>query len=181
MMRALPASTAAKAPPGYVSDVKGGGKDYKLYVHSYLGYGLMAGRIGVLKTAADAGLACMPTGFEGKYRYKDAEADASGSLKGPDAKSPVFSKCSALTAKSLKLPPPAGETPCPTEHAPCSFNGEWGSGLLADSAGFHLMSFAAERARQIKAAKMGGLRGRGKGMGSVTLADIKQYGNKACK
>ena len=172
MMRALPVSNAAKAPPGYISDVKGGGKEYKLYVHSYLGYGLMAGRLGVLKAADDAAVACMPTGFEGKYKYKDGKADATGSA----TNSPVFTKCSALAAKSLKL-----SEPCPTGRSPCSFNGEWSSGLRADSAGFHLMSFAAERARQTKAAKMGGLRGRGKGMGTTTLADIRTQGNKACK
>jgi apyrase len=49
MMRALPDAFAKNAPEGYLTKVKGGGKEYDLYVHSYDGYGLMAGRVGVLK------------------------------------------------------------------------------------------------------------------------------------
>lgn len=47
---ALPPRAAEEAPPGYVRrlSVAGGGK-YSVYVHSYLGYGLMAGRSAVLK------------------------------------------------------------------------------------------------------------------------------------
>ena len=40
---------ASEAPPGYVRALAGGGKRYSVYVHSYLGFGLMAGRSAVLR------------------------------------------------------------------------------------------------------------------------------------
>jgi apyrase len=167
MMRALPTSFAKSAPEGYLSKVSGGGKDYNLYVHSWDGYGLMAGRVGALKQSESAAAACMPTGFAGKYEYKKAEVDATAGPTGP-----VFPKCSATVAASLQL-----EKACPNE--PCSFDGVWSSGMLSDTANFHLMSFAAEKSRMIGAAKMGGLRGNG--MGTTTLKQIREAGTKACK
>ena len=62
---ALSTHAAEEAPPGYVRrlSVAGGGK-YSVYVHSYLGYGLMAGRSAVLK-AGDRVAAALHGGASG--------------------------------------------------------------------------------------------------------------------
>lgn len=55
MARALHQNDAAAAPKGYVRQLRGGGASYHVYVHSYLGYGLMAARAAVLHSAGARG------------------------------------------------------------------------------------------------------------------------------
>lgn len=61
---------AAKAPAGYVRPLHGNGRVYDVYVHSYLGYGLMAGRAAVLALAGGKAQACVtaPGGINYSYR-----------------------------------------------------------------------------------------------------------------
>ena len=44
--------------------MKGGGQTYHVYVHSHLGYGLMAARAAVLGKAEGGASPCVPAGHE---------------------------------------------------------------------------------------------------------------------
>ena len=63
-------AAAAGAPPGYVQKVRAGDRAYNVYVHSYLGHGLMAGRAGVLDSTHPspgrerAESPCVPSGYD---------------------------------------------------------------------------------------------------------------------
>jgi apyrase len=77
MMRALQETSSSKTfPEGYTVSSEGGaqwggGYYYDLYVHSFLGWGLMAGRMAVLSLKADAHKKCILPGMVGEYTYKD--------------------------------------------------------------------------------------------------------------
>lgn len=67
---ALTDAAAAKAPKEYLAKLRSSGKALNVYVHSYLGYGLMAGRAKVLEAhAAGTPHACVPSGSASKYVY----------------------------------------------------------------------------------------------------------------
>jgi apyrase len=76
MMRALQeTSSSASFPEGYTVSSEGGaqwggGYYYDLYVHSFLGWGLMAGRMAVLEFKPEAQKICILPGVVGKYSYK---------------------------------------------------------------------------------------------------------------
>lgn len=95
---ALPEADAASTPAEYVVRLRSGGKPLSVYVHSYLGHGLMAGRAKVL----DAGdkerpHACMPTGATTKYTYAGKDHPF---LSTPSGDHP---KCVADAVKALEL------------------------------------------------------------------------------
>jgi len=55
LAHALPPAAAAAALEGYVSVLSCGGRAHHVYVHSYLGYGLMAARAAVPKQEGGVG------------------------------------------------------------------------------------------------------------------------------
>ena len=109
------------SPPGYVESVSGGGRSYDLYVHSFLGYGLLAARMAVLKATADAPGACLPSGFKGAYQYGDASLAVAG--RGTAS----FGSCRNAVKAALKQ-----DKPCDDDIAPaveCPVDGQWVGGL----------------------------------------------------
>lgn len=63
----------------YVVQLHGGGKTFNVYVHSYLGYGLMAGRAKLID-AGEKGKphSCIHEGAAGTYAYAGKEYTFSG-------------------------------------------------------------------------------------------------------
>ena len=67
---ALKPEDARSAPDGYLTQLSGGGRTYSVYVHSYLGFGLMAGRAAVLAwEETKAANPCVPSQHSGTYEY----------------------------------------------------------------------------------------------------------------
>eukprot|EP00976_Prorocentrum_cordatum_P098964 1191626-Prorocentrum_minimum.AAC.7 len=134
---ALPQNTAASAPRGYVRALRGGGAHYHVYVHSHLGYGLMAGRAAILE--AD-GKACLPAGANGTYAYGGKKYAASAGEASSD-----LSGCeTAVTAmmnedKSCSEETPKGE---------CGFNGVWTGGGGDGKKAVYVSSYFFDRAEQ---------------------------------
>ena len=116
---ALSSHAAEEAPPGYVRrlSVAGGGK-YSVYVHSYLGYGLMAGRSAVLK-AGDRVAAALHGGASG------ADATLTGHPCVPEAPCGGGGGSSSSSADGRKekagtdTPPPT-PTACAYKYGPAT-------------------------------------------------------------
>ena len=138
---ALSPAAAQAAPEGYVREMRGGGATYGVYVHSYLGFGLMAARAATLsapdaKAKAVAGHACVPNGHKGSYKYHDEELPAVGREAGSD-----HAGCAEAVVSVLKL-----DAHCPA--APCAFAGSWSGGGGAGARAFHVCSYFFDRAQQ---------------------------------
>ena len=120
---ALSDAAAAGAPPGYVQKVRAGDRAYNVYVHSYLGHGLMAGRAGVLDSTHPspgrerAESPCVPSGYDKAYVYAGKEHAAAGGAAPRGAE-----LCAADVRLSLLR-----EKPCEVE-GQCSFGGAWSGG-----------------------------------------------------
>lgn len=100
---ALTDKAAEEAPEEYVVKLRSGGKQLNVYVHSYLGYGLMAGRAKVLEAGAGAGEhACMAAGSLTKYPYAGKDYPFTA------AKVPVLAKCAETEFKALDVQKPCG-------------------------------------------------------------------------
>ena len=136
---ALGPGAAAGAPAGYVRALAAPGRGYDVYVHSYLGYGLMAARDAVLaahdeKEGAGGGKGggghpCVPTApcdaappppdtpsCAFKYGARTHDLAAAGG-----ATPPHFGTCAALVAGIM----PKGDCPPARPPTQCSFKGAW--------------------------------------------------------
>lgn len=133
---ALTDAQAKAAPdPLYVTKLKGGGKEYSVYVHSYLGYGLMAGRAAVLAwEEARAANPCVPTDHSGVFEYGGQTYDLVPHPEGASAAS-----CAKLVRLVLKQ-----NEPCGAEQTQCSFAGAWGGGHAPKA--FYVSSYFWDRA-----------------------------------
>ena len=69
LAHAVSAAEAASAPAGYLRVLSGGGKAYHVYVHSYLGFGLMAARAALLGAHSAGSHPCLPAGASVSYAY----------------------------------------------------------------------------------------------------------------
>jgi apyrase len=91
---ALSKAEAAAAPEGYVTRLSAGGKDYDVYVHSYLGYGLMAARAKVIEVHGGGG-GGGDSGSSGSSG--SSSGTGSGSQADEDESHPCFARGTELT------------------------------------------------------------------------------------
>lgn len=127
----------AKAVPNkdYLTELKSGGKTFYVYVYSYLGYGLMAGRAAVLsEEGLEAGHPCVPTGHSGNYTYggKLMQMKAHKDGTSQDA-------CEKVVLAALKH-----QAECGAPQLQCSFNGAWGGPRVPKV--FYISSYFWDRA-----------------------------------
>mmetsp|Transcript_22452 Transcript_22452/g.31211 ORF Transcript_22452/g.31211 Transcript_22452/m.31211 type:complete len:510 (+) Transcript_22452:58-1587(+) len=146
MAYAVSEEVAAEAPEGYIRKINAGGALYHLYIKSYSGYGIMAGRAHILQTTAEVPEGthpCVPLGYEGGCTEKcyglppgegyQAKARVDGAIWG---------NCLGVATMALDK-----EKKCAKE-GECSFAGEWAPRLMVP---VYAMSYFYERPAQAKA------------------------------
>ncbi|CAI5966337.1 unnamed protein product [Closterium sp. NIES-65] len=146
MTYAVPDDVAAKAPEGYVRRLSGMGKTYGVYVHSYLGFGLMAARAQVLKAKppGSEGHACLPKGTDDKYVYGTEEVQAHALPTGGSA-----AECALIAAKALELGGALAGDPAPScSFEECTFGGVWSGGRGQGASKLFIASYFFDRAGQ---------------------------------
>ncbi|CAI9090697.1 OLC1v1025521C1 [Oldenlandia corymbosa var. corymbosa] len=121
----------------YVQEILIRGTTYHLYAHSYLRYGLLAGRAEVLKVSINTSHPCIPYGYQGTYTYNGKVYEASALPTGANIKI-----CRAFVLNALKV-----DAPC--EHQACTFNGVWNGGGGAGQKNLYVSSFFYDIAREI--------------------------------
>ncbi|KAK7396033.1 hypothetical protein VNO78_16729 [Psophocarpus tetragonolobus] len=113
------AENAPKVPDGqdpYMKKLIAKGKDYDLYVHSYLHFGREAARAEILKVTDGSANPCILAGFRATYTYAGAEYAVYPLISGSS-----YEKCREIVLEALKL-----NAPCP--HQNCTFGGIWDGG-----------------------------------------------------
>jgi apyrase len=134
------AEAAAAPKPDYVTALRGGGQQYKVYVYSYLGYGLMAGRAAVLSEDPngpdDDSHPCVPKGHAGEYEYAGKTLPAVGHARGSD-----HGECAATVLAAMRH-----TDVCGAPQPQCTFGGAWGGPRLP--AVFYISSYFWERAAE---------------------------------
>ena len=162
-MYAVDENVAANAPEGYVRKLSGGGATYNVYVHSYLGYGLMAGRAATLDEGGNRAHPCIPPNHESTFAYGGKNHYVVGS-EGPSAD---FGECAQVINRAMRV-----GAACEVDSG-CSFNGEWG-GPGADEV--YAMSYLYERVDQAKAGSFLP----NEGVGRITPADRAKAAEQGC-
>ncbi|KAG5552170.1 hypothetical protein RHGRI_010308 [Rhododendron griersonianum] len=142
MAYAISETDAANAPrisngeDTYVKKMHLKGKNYYLYVHSYLNYGLLAARAEILKVG-NSGSPCILVGYDGQYNYGGASYPASASSSGSS-----MEKCRGVATKILRV----NEPTC--THMKCTFGGIWNGGGGDGQKNLFVASFFFDRAAE---------------------------------
>jgi len=134
---ALSDADAAAAPAGYVNKLRGAGKVYNVYVHSYLGYGLMAARAKVIDTSKDeSGHPCFAPGYNGTYKYAGADHKVTAAARSD------FVSCSTVGVAALEM----GKD-CGAAKDQCSFSGAWRGKAAPKPRTYYVSSYFWDRAQ----------------------------------
>lgn len=136
---AMSQEEAKKAPkPDYVTTLRGGGQQYSVYVYSYLGYGLMAGRAAVLDQDPngpdDDSHPCVHGGYSGQYEYGGKQFTAIGHGEGAR-----HDQCVDTVVLALRH-----DQQCGAPQQQCSFSGAWGGPRIPGI--FYVSSYFWDRA-----------------------------------
>ncbi|GBF96232.1 hypothetical protein Rsub_08777 [Raphidocelis subcapitata] len=163
---ALPEAEAAGAPEGYVTAVRAGPQRYTVYVHSYLGFGLMAARAKVI----ESGLNSSSNGSSGNSGSSGGNSSSGGSgnstgsggvshpcfargtrlsysYAGRDYKvdevidAGDFKRCAEAALKALDH-----DRDCGGPKGSCSFNGAWRGKPASMRRVYYVSSFFFDRA-----------------------------------
>ncbi|XP_062114686.1 apyrase 2-like, partial [Humulus lupulus] len=121
----------------YVKETFLKGSKYYLYVHSYLGYGLLAARAGLLNVTGDSGSPCILGGYKGSYTYSGVTYNAKASRRGSS-----INKCRNVADKALRI----SET---CSYLNCTFSGIWNGGGGLGESNLYVGSFFFDRANQV--------------------------------
>ncbi|KAI5667333.1 hypothetical protein M9H77_17186 [Catharanthus roseus] len=131
------------------------GKNYNLYAYSYLNYGLLAGRAGILNLTKNSTNPCILTHYHVVYQ-------ASSPSTGSNLRS-----CRAYVLKYIK-------TDVPCKHKNCTFNGIWNGGGGAGMKNVYVASFFYDIAKEV------GIIPQGATSAVVTPADFLRVAETAC-
>ncbi|KAK6941766.1 Nucleoside phosphatase GDA1/CD39 [Dillenia turbinata] len=170
MAYAISEADAAKAPQvpegedQYVKKLYLKGKNYYLYVHSYLHYGLLAARAEILKVVEDNGNPCVLTGYNGKYTYGGVSYDASAPSSGSSV-----SECRRVAREALKV----NESTC--THMKCTFGGVWNGGGGDGQKNLFVASFFFDRAVEARFVEPQ------KAVAVVRPVDFEEAAKQACQ
>ncbi|KAF5749195.1 putative adenosine diphosphatase [Tripterygium wilfordii] len=170
MAYAISEEDAAKAPrildgeDAYVKKMYLKGKNYYLYVHSYLHYGLLAARAEILKLSEESGNPCILVGYDGSYKYGGKSYKASASSSGSNVDG-----CRSLAVKALRV----NDTVC--THMKCTFGGIWNGGGGDGQKHLFVASFFFDRAAEA------GFIDINKPVAKVHPADFEDAAKRACQ
>ncbi|KAL3828285.1 hypothetical protein ACJIZ3_017087 [Penstemon smallii] len=170
MAYAISESEAAKAPKisggeeSYVQKMYLKGRNYYLYVHSYLQYGLLAARAEILKVDEESGNPCILAGYNGSYKYGNSVFPASALPSGSS-----LNKCREVTIKALKV----NESSC--THMKCTFGGVWNGGGGDGQKNLFVASFFFDRAAEA------GFIDPSLAVAKVKPADFEDAAKRACE
>ncbi|KOM55865.1 hypothetical protein LR48_Vigan10g175700, partial [Vigna angularis] len=131
------APTVSVGEDQYVKEMFLRGRKYYLYVHSYLGYGLLAARAKILKVSDDFGNPCILDGFNGTYKYGGKSFKASSYPSGAS-----LNECKSIALKALQV----NESKC--THMKCTFGGIWNGGGGDGQKNLFVASFFFDRAAE---------------------------------
>ncbi|PKI77313.1 apyrase 2-like [Punica granatum] len=169
MAYAISEEDAAKAPrlsdgeDTYVKDMYLKGRNYHLYVHSYLRYGLLAARAEILKASGSVN-PCILVGYEGSYKYGGVNYPVSASPSGSS-----MNGCRRVALKALKV----NETTC--THMKCTFGGIWNGGGGDGQKNLFVASFFFDRAAEA------GFVNPNQPVATVRPAEFEEAAKRACQ